>query len=290
MIMNLHSGRASVAMLRMMGCANGRSARHLLHSDCVVDEKTVVLQKKENEGFGFVLRGAKADTPIEEFTPTPAFPALQYLESVDEGGVAWQAGLRTGDFLIEVNQENVVKVGHRQVVNMIRQGGNRLLIKVVTVSRNLDPEDTARKKAPPPPKRAPTTALSMRSKSMTSELEELGKSFIVVPSTVRNIRNSPVDTKIATIKPRPSSRCLVTPTDMNSMYHDRQGVAVVPPTVPGAYLGIPEKGTMRKQKSIGRIPVEYVCVCRGVSPVAFSLSDASVGAQRTVSLCNITAN
>lgn len=48
-----------MAMLRMMGCANGRSARHLLHSDCVVDEKTVVLQKKENEGFGFVLRGAK---------------------------------------------------------------------------------------------------------------------------------------------------------------------------------------------------------------------------------------
>lgn len=48
-----------MAMLRMMGCANGRAARHLLHSDCVVDEKTVVLQKKENEGFGFVLRGAK---------------------------------------------------------------------------------------------------------------------------------------------------------------------------------------------------------------------------------------
>lgn len=46
----------------------------------------------------------------------------------------------------QVNQENVVKVGHRQVVNMIRQGGNRLLIKVVTVSRNLDPDDTARKK------------------------------------------------------------------------------------------------------------------------------------------------
>lgn len=49
-----------------------------------------------------VLPRCAADTPIEEFTPTPAFPALQYLESVDEGGVAWQAGLRTGDFLIEV--------------------------------------------------------------------------------------------------------------------------------------------------------------------------------------------
>uniref|UniRef100_A0A670I082 SH3 and multiple ankyrin repeat domains 2 n=1 Tax=Podarcis muralis TaxID=64176 RepID=A0A670I082_PODMU len=115
-------------------------------SDCIIEEKAVVLQKKDNEGFGFVLRGAKADTPIEEFTPTPAFPALQYLESVDEGGVAWQAGLRTGDFLIEVNNENVVKVGHRQVVNMIRQGGNHLVLKVVTVTRNLDPDDTARKK------------------------------------------------------------------------------------------------------------------------------------------------
>uniref|UniRef100_A0A8K9UEN0 SH3 and multiple ankyrin repeat domains 2b n=1 Tax=Oncorhynchus mykiss TaxID=8022 RepID=A0A8K9UEN0_ONCMY len=118
-------------------------------SNCVIDEKTVVLQKKDNEGFGFVLRGAKADTPIEEFTPTPAFPALQYLESVDEGGVAWRAGLRNGDFLIEVNQENVVKVGHKQVVNTIRHGGNRLIIKVVTVSRNLDPDDTARKKGKP---------------------------------------------------------------------------------------------------------------------------------------------
>jgi len=49
----------------------------------------------------------KADTPIEEFTPTPAFPALQYLESVDEGGVAWQAGLRTGDFLIEVGDTEI---------------------------------------------------------------------------------------------------------------------------------------------------------------------------------------
>ncbi|KAK2920451.1 hypothetical protein Q8A73_002655, partial [Channa argus] len=205
-------------------------------SDCVVDEKTVVLQKKENEGFGFVLRGAK--------------------------------GRRLSSL---VNQENVVKVGHRQVVNMIRQGGNRLLIKVVTVSRNLDPEDTARKKAPPPPKRAPTTALSMRSKSMTSELEELvdkatlrkkkgdaQKKRIVFQVTLNKVeemthaqKTSPVDMKIATIKPRPSSRCLVTPTDMNSMYHDRQGVAVVPPTVPGAFLGIPEKGTIKKQKSIG---------------------------------------
>uniref|UniRef100_A0A4W5KSF7 PDZ domain-containing protein n=1 Tax=Hucho hucho TaxID=62062 RepID=A0A4W5KSF7_9TELE len=79
--------------------------------------------------------------------------------------------------VLQVNQENVVKVGHKQVVNTIRHGGNRLIIKVVTVSRNLDPDDTARKKVATPPRRAPPAALSMamRSKSMTSELEELGK-------------------------------------------------------------------------------------------------------------------
>uniref|UniRef100_A0AAZ1X3Y7 SH3 and multiple ankyrin repeat domains 1 n=1 Tax=Oreochromis aureus TaxID=47969 RepID=A0AAZ1X3Y7_OREAU len=116
-------------------------------SDYIIKEKTVLLQKKDSEGFGFVLRGAKAQTPIEEFTPTPAFPALQYLESVDEGGVAWRAGLRMGDFLIEVNGQNVVKVGHRQVVNMIRQGGNSLMVKVVMVTRNPDMEEGSRKKS-----------------------------------------------------------------------------------------------------------------------------------------------
>ncbi|XP_059566646.1 SH3 and multiple ankyrin repeat domains protein 2 isoform X5 [Myotis daubentonii] len=196
-------------------------------SDCTVEEKAVVLQKKDNEGFGFVLRGAKADTPIEEFTPTPAFPALQYLESVDEGGVAWQAGLRTGDFLIEVNSENVVKVGHRQVVNMIRQGGNHLVLKVVTVTRILDPDDTTRKKDKP---------------------EEI----VPAAKPSRAVDSVAVESRVATIKQRPSSRCFPSVSDVNSVY-ERQGIAVMTPTVPGSpkgpLLGLP-RGTMRRQKSI----------------------------------------
>ncbi|NXS07130.1 SHAN2 protein, partial [Neodrepanis coruscans] len=156
---------------------------------------------------------------------------------------------------LQVNNENVVKVGHRQVVNMIRQGGNHLVLKVVTVTRNLDPDDTARKKAPPPPKRAPTTALTLRSKSMTSELEELDKVDEIVPVSKpsRIADNATVDSRVATIKQRPSSRCFPSATDMNSMY-ERQGIAVMTPTVPGSpqgpFLGIP-RGTMRRQKSIG---------------------------------------
>uniref|UniRef100_A0A5G2QQP7 SH3 and multiple ankyrin repeat domains 2 n=1 Tax=Sus scrofa TaxID=9823 RepID=A0A5G2QQP7_PIG len=254
LMMNVPGGGPAAVM--MMGHSNGRCPRNSLYSDCIIEEKTVVLQKKDNEGFGFVLRGAKADTPIEEFTPTPAFPALQYLESVDEGGVAWQAGLRTGDFLIEVNSENVVKVGHRQVVNMIRQGGNHLVLKVVTVTRSLDPDDTARKKAPPPPKRAPTTALTLRSKSMTSELEELDKPDEIVPAPKPSRAAEAVvaETRVATIKQRPTSRCFPSVSDMNSVF-ERQGIAVMTPTVPGSpkgpFLGLP-RGTMRRQKSIGK--------------------------------------
>lgn len=41
---------------------------------------------------------------------------------------------------------NVVKVGHRQVVNMIRQGGNSLMMKVVMVTRNTEIEEMPKKK------------------------------------------------------------------------------------------------------------------------------------------------
>ncbi|XP_042190813.1 SH3 and multiple ankyrin repeat domains protein 3 isoform X3 [Callorhinchus milii] len=222
------------------------------HSDYVIEEKTAMLQKKENEGFGFVLRGAKAETPIEEFTPTPAFPALQYLESVDVEGVAWKAGLRTGDFLIEVNSNNVVKVGHKQVVSMIRQGGNHLVMKVVTVSRKLELEEGLRKKAPPPPKRAPSTTLTLRSKSMTAELEELEKLDEILAAADRSARpeNVAADSRAATVKQRPTSR-RITSAEISSLF-ERQGMASksTSPTIPEK-PHIPVPKVMSRTKSIG---------------------------------------
>uniref|UniRef100_A0A8C3VER8 SH3 and multiple ankyrin repeat domains protein 3 n=1 Tax=Catharus ustulatus TaxID=91951 RepID=A0A8C3VER8_CATUS len=169
-----------------------------------------------------------AETPIEEFTPTPAFPALQYLESVDVEGVAWRAGLRTGDFLIEVNGVNVVKVGHKQVVALIRQGGNHLLMKVVSVSRKPEAEEGGRKKAPPPPKRAPSTTLTLRSKSMTAELEELGKAekldeILAAAEPALRAELVEADSRAATVKQRPTSR-RITPAEISSLF-ERQGMA-----------------------------------------------------------------
>nr|XP_021327197.1 SH3 and multiple ankyrin repeat domains protein 3 isoform X9 [Danio rerio] len=199
------------------------------YSDYVIEEKSATLQKRDSEGFGFVLRGAKAETPIEEFTPTPAFPALQYLESVDLEGVAWRAGLRTGDFLIEVNGVSVVKVGHRQVVSLIRQGGSRLVMKVVSVTRKPDTGDVVRKKAPPPPKRDPSTSLTLRSKSMTAELEELEKLDEMLSSPKEQVvvmRQRPVDSdsRAATVKQRPTSR-RITQAEISSLL-ERQGLPI----------------------------------------------------------------
>ncbi|CAL8263302.1 unnamed protein product [Merluccius merluccius] len=246
-------------------------------SNRIIDEKTVVLQKRDSEGFGFVLRGAKADTPIEEFSPTPAFPALQYLESVDEGGVAWLAGLRTGDFLIKVNQDNVVKVGHKQVVNMIRHGGNRLIIKVVTVSRNLDPENANRKKVLPTPRRGPSTMLSMamRSKSMTSELEELDD-HAEKPMWDSNCNStSNVESRKPPAKTRSSTRYSAFNPEINSI-GDIQEVSVQSRAGPGnaraAYLGIPKQGIIRRQKSIGVTEEEKQFLSPPMLKLARSLS------------------
>ncbi|XP_077371903.1 SH3 and multiple ankyrin repeat domains protein 3 isoform X3 [Festucalex cinctus] len=247
------------------------------YSDYIIEEKNAVLQKKENEGFGFVLRGAKAETPIEEFTPTPAFPALQYLESVDVEGVAWRAGLRTGDFLIEVNGVNVVKVGHKQVVSLIRQGGNRLLMKVVSVTRKPESEEVVRKKAPPPPKRAPSTTLTLRSKSMTAELEELERLDEMLASQESMLRSQPpeVDYRAATVKQRPTSR-RITPAEISSLF-ERQGMALhggFHPAMERGHMALP-KG-MSRTKSFGATEEERLSALEGEHrfPRSSSMTDS----------------
>lgn len=59
--------------------------------------------RKGRKGFGFVLRGAKAASPLMEMIPSDKCPGLQYMDDVDPGGVADEAGIQKGDFLLEVS-------------------------------------------------------------------------------------------------------------------------------------------------------------------------------------------
>ncbi|XP_060530201.1 SH3 and multiple ankyrin repeat domains protein 3 isoform X2 [Cylas formicarius] len=95
------------------------------------DTRTVVLHKGR-KGFGFILRGAKAMSPLMEITPTEKCPALQYLDDVDPGGVADMAGLKKGDYLLEINNEDVSSASHEHVVDLIRKSGDLVQMTVIS--------------------------------------------------------------------------------------------------------------------------------------------------------------
>lgn len=74
----------------------------VIYFSVVSDPRTVILHRAKR-GFGFVLRGAKAASPLMQLKPSERCPGLQYLDDVDPGGVADMAGLRPGDFLLTVS-------------------------------------------------------------------------------------------------------------------------------------------------------------------------------------------
>ena len=102
------------------------------------------------KGFGFILRGARralffgisynnpfANADVEsmqlEFRPTPAVPALQFFEGVDMQGMAMRAGLRPGDFLLEINGVDVRAASHEQVVQLIHQSGDTITVRMNSI-------------------------------------------------------------------------------------------------------------------------------------------------------------
>ncbi|XP_043289495.1 protein shank isoform X5 [Venturia canescens] len=179
-----------------------------LKKPVTAEPRTVVLHRSR-KGFGFVLRGAKATSPLMELTPSARYPALQYLDDVDQGGVADLAGLRKGDFLIQINGEDVTTASHEHVVDLIRRSGELVRMTVVSPVISLPNSQSAaalptsqpnqrqyatlprkgstnvpmsgtlgRSPAPLPPRRDPKTTLSVgraRARSMVAGLEGGGE-------------------------------------------------------------------------------------------------------------------
>ncbi|VDO26236.1 unnamed protein product, partial [Onchocerca flexuosa] len=90
--------------------------------------RTIVIPRDVKGGFGFVLRGA---TKAGNFTPTLFNPALQKFEGIDLQGMAMKAGLRPGDFLLQVNGIDVHKTPHDQVHKLIQSSGDTVTLKSV---------------------------------------------------------------------------------------------------------------------------------------------------------------
>lgn len=103
------------------------------YANIAAEPRTVVLHRGR-KGFGFILRGAKATSPLMELTPSEKCPALQYLDDVDPGGVADMSGLRKGDFILEINKEDVSSASHEHVVDLIRKSGDLVSMTVVSLA------------------------------------------------------------------------------------------------------------------------------------------------------------
>lgn len=68
------------------------------------------------------------------FVPTPQIPALQFLDRVDSGSAAYKAGLKPGDYILEINGHNVASSSHEEAVKFIKESGDTLTLKIMTVS------------------------------------------------------------------------------------------------------------------------------------------------------------
>ncbi|VDK34593.1 unnamed protein product [Taenia asiatica] len=70
------------------------------------------------EGFGFSLVATKNQTG-------------QYIDEVREGSLADMAGLKNGDFVVEVNGENILSYSHPEVVELIKKKGDEVSLLVL---------------------------------------------------------------------------------------------------------------------------------------------------------------
>lgn len=96
--------------------------------------KTVKLVRGP-QGYGMYLREACPVEKISDFVPTETKPSTQLIIDCDEGGVASSAGLQAGDFIIEVNNEDVRKKPHTELVKLIGSLESEVCLKVVHVPK-----------------------------------------------------------------------------------------------------------------------------------------------------------
>ncbi|KAL5258656.1 hypothetical protein ACHWQZ_G009202 [Mnemiopsis leidyi] len=96
--------------------------------------KTVKLVRGP-QGYGMYLREACPVDKIANFVPTETKPSTQLIIDCDAGGVAEQAGLQAGDFIIEVNNEDVRKKPHSELVRLVGSLKTEVCLKVVHVPK-----------------------------------------------------------------------------------------------------------------------------------------------------------
>lgn len=105
----------------------------------------VVTITKTETGFGFNVRGQVSEGGQLKSIGGELYAPLQHVSAVLEGGAAEMAGVVKGDRILEVNNVSVEGATHKQVVDLIKSGGDTLTLTVISVPRQvaerLEPSD-----------------------------------------------------------------------------------------------------------------------------------------------------
>ncbi|KAL9986983.1 hypothetical protein ACROYT_G001215 [Oculina patagonica] len=96
--------------------------------------RLIELHRGEN-GFGFNVRGQVSEGGQLRSINGELYAPLQHVSAVLESGPAHRGGVRIGDRILEVNGENVEGATHKHVVSLIKKGGEKLTLVVISVSQ-----------------------------------------------------------------------------------------------------------------------------------------------------------
>lgn len=94
--------------------------------------RKIFIQKSET-GFGFNVRGQVSEGGPLKLYNGEFYAPLQQVSAVLAGGAAEKAGLFRGDRILEVNGVNVDGATHKQVVDLIKSGGDYLTLTVIAL-------------------------------------------------------------------------------------------------------------------------------------------------------------
>ncbi|CAJ0594001.1 unnamed protein product [Cylicocyclus nassatus] len=124
---------ATIVVVWCSGCSSTCSAACHETRTLIAPRPDFVYRAFTYLGFGFNVKGQVSEGGQLRSLNGQLYAPLQHVSAVLPDGAAERANLRRGDRILQVNGVNVEGATHRHVVDLIKHGGDRLTMIVISV-------------------------------------------------------------------------------------------------------------------------------------------------------------